>query len=48
MNQIKVRMNDYVKYEKDAKVVKINVGGRVFTTTLKTLTKPSRLPNDII
>jgi len=40
MNQIKVRMNDYVKYEKDAQVVKINVGGKVFTTTLKTLTKP--------
>jgi len=33
-------MNDYVQHENDAQVVKINVGGKVFTTTLKTLTKP--------
>ena len=33
-------MEDYVKHENDAQVVELNVGGKVFTTTIVTLTKP--------
>ena len=35
-----MELNDYVKHENDPQVVKINVGGKVFTTTISTLTKP--------